>query len=302
MTHSSNDFFAAIEPVANRKFHGVGEKTPRQFDKIYKVGSDSEPQTSYVEYGAGGSLTEKAENASVVAHTTSQGPVKTYYTRTWAGAATISMEAAQDVKNRYPKLSQAMGMLGEAAHITPELLTALQLDRAFNSAFPATADGVEMCGTHTLPDGVTTFSNELATPAALDETSAEDVRIALRSTLNPSGNLAPLLVDSWVVPSAYDVIAHKLSRTKRSVGNANNDESLVAGTDVTVFDYLGSATRWFAKTSATDKENGLFWDWIEKVQFITDQVPMNLQKVFISYFRARYGIKNWRHIFGVAAT
>lgn len=302
MAHSSNDFWAAIEPVANRKFYGIGEKTPRQFDKIFKVGSDDEPQTSYVEYGAGGSLALKTENAAVAQHTTSQGPVKTYYTSTFAGAATIGMEAAKDVKNRYPKLSQAMGMLGEAAHVTPELLTALMMDRAFNSSYAATADGVEMCGTHTLPDGVTTFSNELATPSALDEASAEEVRIALRSMVGQGGNLRPLTVEGWIVPSAYDVIAHKLTRTKNSVGNANNDVSLVAGTDVIVFDYLGSSTRWFAHTSAADKENGLFWDWIEKVQFITDQVPIMLQKVFIAYFRARYGIKDWRHIFGVAAT
>lgn len=302
MAHSTNDFWAAIEPVANRKFHGIGEKTPRQFDKIFRIGSDDEPQTSYVEYGASGNLAEKTENEAVAQHTTSQGPVKTYYTRTFAGAATISHEAAKDVKNRYPKLSQAMGLLGEAAHVTPELLTALMMDRAFNSSYPATADGVEMCGTHTLPDGVTTFSNELATPAALDEASAEDVRIALRSTLGQSGNLRPLLVESWVVPSAYDVVAHKLSRTKKSVGNANNDDSLVAGTKVIVFDYLGSSTRWFAQTNAADKENGLFWDWIEKTQFVTDQVPIMMQKVFIAYFRARYGIKDWRHIYGVAAT
>lgn len=302
MAHSSNDFWAAIEPVANRKFHSIGEKTPRQFDKIYKVGSDDEPQTSYVEYGAGGSFTEKPENDEVATHTTSQGPVKTWYTKTWAGAATISHEAAKDVKNRFPKLSQSVGLLGEAAHITPELLTALQMDRAFNSSYPATPDGVEMCGTHTLPDGVTTVANELAIPAALDEASAEDVRLALLGSLNTSGNLRPLLVEGWIIPSAYDVVAEKLKRTKQTTGSANNDVSVVSGTDVIRFDYLGSATRWFAKTSATDKENGLFWDWIENVQFITDQVPMNLQKVFIGYFRARYGIKDWRHIFGVAAT
>lgn len=303
MAHSSQDFWAAIEPVANRKFYGIGEKTPRQFDKIAKIGSDDEPQTSFVEYGGvSASLALKTENDAVIQKTTSQGPVKTWYTQTFAGAATISMEAAKDVKNRYPKLSQAMGLLGEAAHVTPELLFALFMDRAFNSAYPATGDGVEICGTHTLPDGVTTFANEMTNPAALDETSAEDVRIALRSMLGQSGNLRPLTVEKWIVPSAYEVIAHKLSRTKNSVGNANNDVSLVAGTDVVVFDYLGSSTRWFAGTSASDKENGFFWDWIEKTQFITDQVPIQLQKVFITYFRARYGIKDWRHVYGVAAT
>jgi hypothetical protein len=303
MPHSSNDFWAAIEPVANRKFYGIGEKTPRQFDKIAKVGSDDEPQTSFVEYGGvNATLQLKTENAAVQQRTTSQGPVKTWNTITMAGAATISMEAAKDVKNRYPKLSQATGLLGEAAHVTPELMFALFMDRAFDSNYPATPDAVEMCGVHTLPDGTTTFQNELATPAALDETSAEDVKVALRSTLGQSGNIRPLMVEKWIVPSAYANIVEKLARTKQSTGNANNDVSVISGTDYQVFDYLGSSTRWFAETNASDKENGLFWDWIEKTQFITDQVPIMLQKVFIAYFRARYGIKDWRHIYGVAAT
>ncbi len=299
MAQSSNDHWAAIEPIANRKFYGVGIKTPSQYDKIFTVGSDDEPQTSYVEYGGASNLQLKTENSAMQMRTTTQGPVKTWFTQTFAGAATISMEAAKDVKNRYPVLSQATGQLGEAARVTPELLTALFMDRAFNSSYPATPDAVEMCGTHTLPDGVTTFANKLSAAPALDETAAEDMRLLARTTLGQSGNIRPLMIEKWVVPSAYDVIANKLSRTKQSSGSANNDVSLVAGTDVQVFDYLGSSTRWFAKTNAESAgELGLFFDWIEKTQFITDQVPIMLQKVFIAYFRCRYGIKDWRTIFG----
>jgi hypothetical protein len=302
MPTSTNDVWAAIEPNANRKFYGIAEKVPRQFDKFFHIGSDDEPQVSSVEYAGAASLTLKPENESVQLTTLSQGPVKTWTPAIFAGAATISHEAATDVKNRYPKLGQAIGQLGEAAHVTPDLLTAIFMDRAFNSSYPATADAVEMCGTHVLPDGVTTSANELATPAALDETSAEDVRIALLGILGPSGNIRPMTVSSWIIPSAYDVIAQKLTRSDKTIGSANNAVSVVQGTTVKRFDYLSSATRWFAETSAPDKEMGLFWDWIEKVKFVTDQVPMNLQKVYIAYFRARYGIKDWRHIFGVAAT
>lgn len=298
MAQSSNDFWAAIEPVANRKFYGVGVKVPSQFDKIFTVGSDDEPQTSYVEYGGAANLQLKTENAAVVQRTPKQGPVKTWFTQTFAGAATISMEAAKDVKNRYPVLSQATGQLGEAARVTPELLTALFMDRAFDSNYPATPDGVAMCGTHTLPDGVTTFANLLSSAPALDETSAEDMRLLARTTLGQSGNIRPLMIEKWVVPSAYAVIVEKLSRTKQSVGNANNDVSVISGTDYQVFDYLGSSTRWFGKTNSENGEGGLFFDWIEKTQFITDQMPLMLQKIFIAYFRCRYGIKDWRNVFG----
>jgi hypothetical protein len=301
MAHSTNDFFAAIDPVVNRHYYGLDEdQVDKQFTQIFKVSSDDEPQKSAVEYGGPASLTLKTENAAVAPKQIVQGPIKTWYTATHAGSIVISYEAARDVKNRYGKIAQASSALGEAERITPELLTALFMDRAFNSSFPATADGVEMCGIHILPDGVTTFQNELATPAALDETSAEDVRVALRQVLGPSGNIRPLKTVAWVVPSAYEPLAMKLSTSAKTLGSANNDPSVVKGTTVKVFDYLGSATRWFAETNA--KENGLFWDWIEKPTFITDQVVLNLQKVYVSFFRGRYGIVDWRHIYGSAAT
>jgi len=303
MAQSSNDHWAAVEPVVNRKFYGISQKIPSQFDKIAHVSSDDEPQRSAVEWGGARTLTLKAENAAVQMTTMTQGPVKFWYTQTFAGAATLSHELAKDVKNRFAKLGSAIGQLGEAAHITPELLFALFMDRAFDSNYPATADGVEMCGTHTLPGAAAgTSANELAIPSALDQASLEEVRIALRGIKGPSGNLAPRRIRKLVVPPAYDVIAEKLETTRQSVGDANNDDNVMRGTKSMVFDYLGSSTRWFALTDMMDEENGLFWDWIEKTQFITDQVPLLLQKIYVTYFRARYGIVDWRHVFGVAAT
>lgn len=300
MAHSVNDFFAAVDPVANRHYYGLETEAEQQFKSIFKIGSDDEPQKSAVEYGGPASLSLKTENAAVAQKNILQGPIKTWNAATYAGAATISYEAARDVKNRYGKIASTMGSLGRATKVTPELLTALFLDRAFNSAYPATADALELCSTvHLLPDGVTTTANELVTPAALDETSAEDVKTALRSILGPDGNIMPHKVTGWIVPSALANTAEKLSRSDKTVGTANNDPSVIKGTKVLNFDYLGSATRWFAKT---DNTNGLFWDWVEKEQFITDQVVLMLQKVYVAFFRARYGCVDFRGIYGSAAT
>jgi hypothetical protein len=304
MPGSVAQYFAAVDPVINRSFYGLEDpKTPRQFDKIFDVASDDEPQRSFVEYAGAASLTAKTENAPVAMKQVVQGPIKTHYTTTYAGALTFSYEAVTDVKNRYAKIVQPSGGLGRATRVTPELLTALYLDRAFNSSFPATADGIELCGVHILPDGVTTFQNELATPAALDEAALEDVRVALRGTLSAEGNLMPLKIRQMVVPSAYEPIAMKLKTSDKTLGSANNDPSVVQGTGVQVFDYLGSSTRWLVQTDGTDKTNpGLFWDWIEKPQFITDQVVLMLQKVYVAFFRARFGCGDWRDVYGSAAT
>lgn len=301
MAHSASDFFAAVDPVVNRHFYGLDdEKMEAQFSKIFKIGSDDEPVKSAVEYAGPASLSLKTENASVTQKQIRQGPIKTWNSATYAAAVTLSYEAAKDVKNRYGKIAQTAGSLGRATKVTPELLSALFLDRAFNSSYPATADGLELCSTaHLLPDGVTTVSNELATPAALDETSAEDVKINLRTMTGPDGNISALMVKNWLVPSALSVVAEKLSTSDKTIGSANNDPSVIKGTKFQVFDYLGSSTRWFAQTNASD---GLFWDWIEKTQFVTDQVPMLMQKVYIAFFRARWGCVNFRALYGSAAT
>lgn len=303
MAQSSNDHWAAVEPVVNRKFYGLDQKVKPQWKKIFHESNDDEPQRSSVEFGGGArTLTLKPENAAVSQTQQVQGPVKTWNTQTFAAAATLSHELVMDTRGRYAKLGQSIGQLGEATRITPELLTAILLGDAFDSAAPATADGVEMCGTHTLPGSAGTSANELATPSALDQASLEEVRIALKAIKGPSGNISPRRIKNLIVPSAYEVIAEKLRTTKQSVGDANNDNNVMHGTSAVVFDYLDSSTKWFAQTDQPDPEMGLFWDWIEKVKFITDSPALLLQKVYVAYFRARYGIVDWRHIYGVAAT
>jgi hypothetical protein len=301
MAHSTNDFFAVVEPVANRTFYGVEAKAERQCFSIFKESTDDEPIRSAVEFGGPASLTLKPENDAVALKNFRQGPVKTWNAAVWAGAAVVSLEAVKDTKNRYPKLVQAMSTLGRAARVTPELLTALFLDRAFDSSYPVAPDNLELCSTaHLLPDGVSTYANEMATPSAMSEAALESVQTSLRTMTGPDGNISQLQVKAWVVPSALHNTCMKLMKNTMTSGSANNDPSVVNGRKQITFDYLGSPTRYFALTdSDTD---GLFWDWIEKVQFLTDQVPMMLQKAYVTYFRARYGCVDPRNIFGVAAT
>jgi hypothetical protein len=300
MAQSSNDHWAAVEPVVNRELYGLDPRVPPQWSQIFSVSSDTEPQRSAVEYGGGArTLTLKPENTAVGQTQVFQGPLKTWYTQSFAAAATLSEELAQDASGKYAKLTQAIGQLGEASRVFPELLCAQMLDNAFDSTKPQTADGVEICGTHTLPGSAGTSSNKMTIPAALDQASLEAVRIALKGIKNPSGNIGPMRIRKLVVPSAYDVIAEKLRTTRQSVGDANNDTNVMSGTDSVTFDYLSSQTKWFALTDKANPEMGLFWDWIKKVTYVTDQPALMLQKVFIAWARARYGIVDWRYIYGV---
>lgn len=304
MPQLSNQFWALIEPVMNRDFIMAGKNFPEQFSKLFNVSSTKESQRSALEVGGVGVLVQKNEGAAVQIENVTQGTVKNYDAVLYAIGTAFSHEAAEDTGVRgQGKILTAMGSMGRAVKITPERIAALYMDDAFNSSGNSkTPDGVELCGTHILPSG-TTSSNELATPAALDESTAEEVRVALRGILDVNGNKMPSNIKNFVVPSALEPIASKIQRTKQSLGNANNDENLSAGLDHVVLDYLASSTKWFVKTDAvTTADQGLFWQWREKARYVEDPVPQLLAKVFIAYFRSLIGCVDWRDIFGVEAT
>jgi hypothetical protein len=286
--------YGAVEPVT-RKYYGLAMKkhTP-QFSQIAEVDTVEDPIRDFVEFGGPGQLSMKAENAPVTIGAIKQGPVKRVQAATFAGGIEMSREAVKDVK--YKLITKAAGSLGRATALTPEYLFAQFMDRSFNSSFPVTADGVELCNSsgHILPDG-TTFGNALVTPAALAESSLEDIMTALRTMPGPDGMLSPEEDKQMIVPASLHNLAEKLNRTQKTLGSNYNDVSIVAGTKVMTFDYLTNTTRWFVQTK---NDNGIFWDWREKPEFIRDNIALTLQAIFVAFFRAMWGCEDPRAIFG----
>jgi hypothetical protein len=286
--------YGAIEPVT-RDYYGLElNAEPPQFSQIAETDTVDEPIRDFVEFGGPGQLAFKAENAPIVAGRITQGPIKRVQAATYAGAIEISREAVKDVK--YKQITTAAKSLGRATRKTPEYLFGQFLDRSFDSNFPVTADNVELCNSssHTLPDG-TTFGNALSTPAALAESSLEDILTNLRTLPGPDGMLSPEQAKQMVVPSALHNLAMKLSRSEKTLGSPNNDPSVVNGLKVMTFDYLTNTTRWFVQTK---NARGIFWDWREKPEFIRDNVALTLMAVFVAFFRAMWGCEDPRGIYG----
>jgi hypothetical protein len=290
--------YGLVEPVI-RKYYGLGVKAEQeQFSQIAEVDTVDQPIRDFVEVGGPGQLSYKAENAAIQASRVIQGPIKRVQAATYAGALEFSREVIADVK--YTQIKKAASSFGRATKKTPEYLFAQFLDRSFNSSFPVTADNVELCNSasHLLPDG-TTFGNALVSPATLSESALEDVLTNLRTISGPDGMLSPEMPKQLIVPSALHMLAMKLSRTEQTIGSNFNDKSNVAGTKVMTFDYLTNTTRWFVQTK---NENGIFWDWREKPDFIRDNVALTLQAVFVAFFRAMWGCEDPRAIFGSNAS
>lgn len=292
MPLNSAALYGQIEPVT-RHYYGLEMGSePAQFSQIAHAETDEDPIREFVEFGGSGQLVFKPENGPVHLDTITQGPIKRVATGTYAGGIELSYEVVKDSK--YKKISSAAKSLGRATRLTPEFLFAQFLDRSFNSSFPVTADNVELCSaSHLLPDG-TTFSN-IIPAAALAETSLEDMTTTLRSVPGPDTMRTPEMKKQIIVPSALSVLAEKLSTSAKTLGSNNNDPSVVKGTKVMVFDFLTNATRWFLQTK---NDNGIFWDWREKPDFMRDNPALTMQAVFVAFFRARWGCEDPRGIFG----
>ncbi len=289
--------YAAIEPVERKWFNSAMMKIEEQFSKIATVSTTDTPIKEFSEWGGPQQLEQKAENAPMQIRTVALGTPKRVQVATFAGAIEISREAVTDVK--ISQLKTPAQALGRAAKKTPEYLFAQFMDRSHNTAYPVTADNVALCSTsHVTPYG-TTYANTLATPAALSETSLEDVRTALRTMIGPDGMLAPVSPEAMIVPSSLDVLSEKLARSEKTLGSANNDPSVIQGMKRIVFDYLTNTTRWYVKTDADD---GFYWDWREKPTFERDNVALTMQAIFICFFRAMWGAENPRCVYASDAT
>jgi len=289
--------YAAIEPVERDWFNSGMQSIEAQFSRIADVSTIDVPIREFSEWGGPQQLTQKVENSPMQVRTVQLGTPKRVQVATFAGAIEISREAVSDVKIR--ELTTPAKALGRAAKLTPEYLFAQFLDRSHNSAYPVTADNVELCSaSHITPYGTTT-TNTLATPAALSETALEDIRTALRTTIGPDGMLAPVQPKQMIVPSSLDVLSEKLARSEKTLGSANNDPSVVQGMKRVVFDYLTNTTRWFIQTNA---EDGFYWNWREKPTFERDNVALTMQAIFIAFFRAMWGAENWRCVYASNAT
>lgn len=294
MPMNSASIYKSIEPVV-RHYWGLSKNESKPiFSQIFDTEETEEPILDAVEYGGPGTMTYKPENDRIVSDVIVQGVNKRWAAQTFATAIEISLEAVEDTK--YAAIRTSAKSLGRSANLTPEYLAAQFLDRAFNTSYPALGDNLSLCNaSHTIPKGGT-YSNQLATPYSLSEFALEQIFQNLAVIPGTDGMLMPLMPEKLVVPVALGPLAWKLAATQLQVGSANNDLSFIAGKfQPVVFNYLGSNTRFFVTTNADD---GLFWKWRVKPQFMRDNVDMLTQALFISRFRAYWGCIDGRGIYG----
>ena len=257
MPMRSTDFKAIVEPILNEAFDGVYDLRQDEWKQIFEestgiarayheepvmfgfVAAPEIPDGMPVTYQSGGILFTKR-----------------YIYKVYGLAYAMTLVLIEDgdhirIGSIYAK------HLAQSLIETKETLTANVLNRAFNGSF-AGGDGVELVSAvHPIVGGV--FSNILAVPAALSQTSLEQQLIGIRKAVDNNGKKIRLTAEKLVVSPDNVFQAEVLLKSVLRAGTNNNDINPVksaGGLDdnAAVISRLTSPTAWFVTTNAP---NGL---------------------------------------------
>lgn len=183
---------------------------------------------------------------------------------------------------------------------TKETLCANVLNRSFNASYPG-GDGVSLVSTaHPIIGG--TASNQLTTPAALSQTSLEQMLIQVRQAIDSRGKKIRLNPLSLVVSPSNVFQAEVLLKSVLRTGAANNDINPVKSMGLLSkgqanLSRLTSTTAWWVQNQVEDGLKLVMRRRLERTSepsFDTDSMR------FKSSERYSVGATDWRTIYGTA--
>ena len=217
----STDFRSIVEPILNEEFDGVYEQRvdewrgplreqtgiPRNYHEepvLYGFGAAPElPDGSPVTYQAGGVLF-----------------LKRYQYRIYGLAFALTQVLVED--GDHIRIGQIYARhLAQSLVETKETLCANIFNRAFNGAYVG-GDGVSLISpSHPIVAG--TFSNQLATAAALSQTSLEQMLVQTRTAVDNNGKKIRLMPRAIVCAPSNIFQSETILKSALRTGTNNND-------------------------------------------------------------------------------
>jgi len=145
---------------------------------------------------------------------------------------------------------------------TKETVGANVYNRAFNSAYTF-GDGVELISAVHPNSTGGTWSNALATPAALSEVAIEDMLIQIAGALNDRGLKISLVGQSLHVPRQLWFEANRILKSILQNDTANNATNVLRSTNampkgIKQNHYFDDANNWFVRTNVPSSGMCLF--------------------------------------------
>ena len=250
----SSLFKSVVEPIINKVFDGIfKQRTPEWSQVLTQItGTPRSYHEEPVLYGFG-AAPEVPDGQPVTYGIGGTNFIKRYPYAVYGLAFAITKVLAED--GDHIRIGKTYGEhLGQSMIETKELLSANQLNRSFNGAY-AGGDGVSLIHpAHPIPGGGS-YSNQLATAAALSQTSLEQALIQVRSATDDTGKRIQLEPRKIICAPSNVMQAEVLLKSVLRTGTTNNDVNpvkslaLLKGGQANL-SRLTSNTAWWVLTDA----------------------------------------------------
>jgi len=294
----STDFRSIVEPILNESFDGVYDQRADEWSTVFReqAGIPRNYHEEPVLYGFGAA--PQLPDGSPVSY--QQGGVlflQRYIYNVYGLAFALTKVLVED--GDHIRIGQVYAKhLAQSLVETKETLAANILNRAFNSSYTG-GDGVSLINT-AHPLAVGTASNQLATAAALSQTSLEQMLIQIRQAVDNNGKKIRLQPLKIVVAPGNVFQAEVLLKSVLRTGTANNDINPIKSIGLlpegaSVISRLTSATNWWVQTDAPEGMKLMMRRALEKTMegdFETDSMRYKATERYIPNWtdpRAMFG-------------
>ena len=302
MAISRNQLVKELEPGLNALFGLEYKQYEQEHTAIYTTESSDRAFEEEVMLSGFAQASVKPEGSAVKFDQAQETFTARYTNETVALAFAITEEAIED--NLYDRLaSRYTKALARSMAQTKQVKAAAPLNNGLPGLTFNSGDGVTLFNT-AHPTVAGTFSNTLATPADLNETSLEQSMIDIAALTDERGLKIAAKATRMSVPSALQFTADRLMNSAGRVGTADNDINAIRNMGMIPGGY--SINHYLTDTDAfyliTDVPNGM--KHFERAP-LTTKMEGDFDTGNVRYkARERYvfGFSDPRGIFGSDAT
>ncbi len=251
----SSDFRAVVEPILNETFDGVYEQRVDEWRGPFReqTGVPRNYHEEPVLYGFS-AAPELPDGAPVTYQDGGTLFMQRYQYRVWGLAFALTQVLVED--GDHIRIGQVYAKhLSQSLIETKETLCANILNRAFNPSYTG-GDRVALNATnHPIVNG--TFSNVLATAAAMSQTSVEQMLVQIRQAVDNNGKRIRLMPRAITCAPANVMQAEVILKTSlRTGGNLNDVNPVLSMSLLKEGQYnmsrLTSNTAWWINTDAPE--------------------------------------------------
>ncbi len=251
----STDFRSVVEPILNEVFDGVYQQRADEWNMVFREqkGIPRNYHEEPVLYGFG-AAPELPDGMAVSYQSGGVLFLQRYLYKVYGLAFSLTKVLVED--GDHIRIGQTYAKhLAQSLIETKETLGANILNRAFNASYPG-GDGVALvANNHPIVNG--TFSNLLTTPAALSQTSLEQLLIQIRNAVDNNGKRIRLTPKKIVTGPSNVFQAEVLLKSVLRTGTADNDINPVKSMGLLSegqanLSRITSTTAWWIQTDAPE--------------------------------------------------